>query len=124
MQNNLLIYRNTLLEVVYNDIISGNMEGISSCGEKCIMINTVDNSYKLESSVNDAGEIYLDYHDTKYILPDSKNGLSTINKFDYSFDAANDIYSVIIPVVHAEFSDEENDHNSIHLLVSGKEFKK
>lgn len=121
LKSNLLVFKNNVLEIVYSDIIKGNMENISSCGDKCITINTKTESFTLEAGMDADGNEYLNYRDYKYILPDSQNGLSTINDFEFNFDAANDVYQVLIPVIHAELTDEENREDLINIVVSGKE---
>jgi len=123
VKSNLLIFKNNVLEVVYSDIVKGDMKNISSCGNKCVDINTKKESFRLESGIDDDGNEYLNYRNTKYLLPDSKNGLSTINNFEFNFDISNNLYQLLIPVIHAELTDEENENNLIKIVVSGKELK-
>lgn len=123
MKNSLLVYKNTLLEIVYDDIISGNMDSITSCGDKCVNINTKTDSYQLTSEVLE-NTTYITYRGNKYELPDSQNGLSQIENFVYRFDKTNKIYDVTIPIVHAELTDEENKDNNIQIIVSGKELSR
>ena len=123
VKSSLLTFKTTILEIVYNDVISENMKNMTSCGDKCIQINTKTDNYVLEAVTLD-GEIYLTYRGTKYLLPDSKNGLSTINNFEYRFDDVNLVYEVNIPIIHAELSEDENKENMIKIVVSVKEFNK
>ena len=99
------------------------MKMMSSCGEQCVQIHTKTDIYKLEV-INENGEKFLNYRDTKYLLPDSKIGLSTINNFEYRFDTANLVYEVNIPIIHAELDNDDNLENYIKIVVSGKEFNK
>ena len=123
IKSNLLTYKNTVLEAVYDDVIGENMKMMSSCGEQCVQIHTKTDIYKLEV-INENGEKFLNYRDTKYLLPDSKIGLSTINNFEYRFDTANLVYEVNIPIIHAELDNDDNLENYIKIVVSGKEFNK
>ena len=124
LENDILVFRNSVLQIIYNDIIGENMENMTSCGDRCVDINTTEDVYKIEGITDDDGNQYLSYRGTRYLLPDSANGLSRIDNFVYDFDITNKIYYVKIPLIHAEMTDEENKQNSIELIVSGKKLNK
>jgi len=124
IKSNLLTYKNSILEIVYHDIISNNIDSMSQCGTKCIEIKTSTETFKLEGNVDAAsGNNYLTYRGNNYVLPDSNNNLSIIDNFDCDSDGSK-IFKVNIPIIHAELDDEENNENTIEIVISGKEFTK
>ena len=109
-----------MLEIIYQDIVKDNTDSITSCGDKCALINTVSKgSYKLELITENNTE-YLVYRNIKYMVPDSDNNLVSIDKFIFNSDLINKIYKVTIPIIHAELDDHENTDNQIEIIVSGK----
>ena len=122
--SNLLTYKNGILEIVYQDVISNDIDSMKSCGNKCFEFKTSTDTYKLEGKTDADGNNYLTYRDNNYVLPDSKNNLSKFRDFEYDYDEDNKIFKVNIPVIHAELEDEENDENTIEIVISGKEFEK
>lgn len=124
IKSSILVFRDSMLEIVYNDIISNNMEKMDSCGDKCVQIITSQNTYILQSGTDSNGNTYLEYRGTKYTLPDSQNGLSAISTFQYRKDDINKVYEVTIPIKHAELSDQENKELYLQIVVSGKKFSK
>ena len=46
IKSSILVFRDSMLEIIYNDIISNNMEKMESCGDKCVQIITSSGTYK------------------------------------------------------------------------------
>lgn len=117
-------YKNSMIQIIYDDIIKNNMTNITNCpdNDKCVNINSKDKSYKLE--VIDDGALYLSYDGTKYIVPDSQNGLIEVENFICNFNSTDKVYNVKIKLNHSELSEEENNNNIINIVVSGKEYSK
>ena len=115
-------YKNSMIQIIYDDIIKNNMTSITSCNnnDKCIDINSKDKSYRLE--VIEEDELYLSYDGIKYMIPDSQNGLIDVDNFICSYNSSDKVYNVKIKLNHSELSEEENDNNIINIVVSGKEY--
>lgn len=135
--NQISVFKNNILEVVYDDIIKSNIaktECIKYCdntNKTCINIKTKKNTFRLEKKIIDGKEC-LQYGKVSnnvisdpqvYALPDSENGFSSIKNFEINI-RGSEVYELVIPIEHIELKEEENIKNYIHIVVSGKEFSR
>ena len=109
----LIDFKNTITNVIYDDIVSSDTRKIVSV-ERCIgtsncinFLDTENNPHTLkiielsEGNANDIRGVYLSYDDTKYMLPDSDLGTGEERVCDFI----------------GGFSIEDYDEGNIHLYT-------
>ena len=74
LKSKLFDFKNTVLKVVYDDIIRYSVVRMSNCvgDDRCVNLVSEDGSiHTLKVVTETSGVVYIDYDGTRYLLPDS-----------------------------------------------------
>ena len=94
VKSQLFDFKNTILKVVYDDIMRYSVVRISECvGEdNCVNFISQDGSVRpLKVEVSENGSVYVNYNNTKYLLPDSN--LNKVYEETYTDNNGNTQYT-------------------------------
>ena len=112
----LIDFKNTIMKVVYDDIIMGKYKGIEQCVDVAQCVNFIDNENALHplkvvevSTGTDKG-LYLEYDEIKYLLPDSDLNkiASPMCWFNSDFQISNydNLYTLKMTFKHEGFDEQ------------------
>lgn len=95
----ILDFKNQITKMVYDDIINGKYQRITSCNEqKCVkFIDWENQSYEMKIVDN-----YLIYQEKKYLIPDNKNLI--IDNFE--IENSGELSHVKIPIKHKDLKED------------------